>query len=230
MSQIFDITLGRWRPLTTADLATGGGGGGGGGTVGGALETTQVSVQTAVQNVDVNIGAKADAAASSDAGTFSLIALLKRGLANWTTLLARIPALAGGRVPVDISGAIQLGAGTMSATTQRVTLASDGPEVTNSTATVTKLTSIDGKVPATLGRKTAATSLAVALPTDVPTDLVADSAGMLFSPGSEAMSYNYDNGTGLLSNAVVTVGGVTRMKTYTWTSGNLTNESKWVVQ
>lgn len=29
MSQIFDITLGRWRPLTTADLAGGGGGNGG---------------------------------------------------------------------------------------------------------------------------------------------------------------------------------------------------------
>ena len=117
MSQIFDTTLGRWRPLTTGDLATGGGGGGG--TVGGALEATQASVLTAVQNVDANLGAKADAAASSDAGTFSLVALVKRSLSNWTTLLARVPALVSGRIPVDTSGAIQLGAGAVSATRWR---------------------------------------------------------------------------------------------------------------
>lgn len=39
------------------------------------------------------IGAPADAAASSDTGTFSLISFIKRGLQNWTTLQAKIPAL-----------------------------------------------------------------------------------------------------------------------------------------
>jgi hypothetical protein len=39
------------------------------------------------------IGAQADAAASSDTGTFSLLAFVKRALQNWTTLLSRIPAL-----------------------------------------------------------------------------------------------------------------------------------------
>ena len=128
-------------------VVSGGAGGGGGGSSD-TTEATQLLVKAAVQNIDSNIGAPADAAASSDAGTFSLIALIKRGLSNWTTLLERIPALVGGRIPVDTSGAIQLGAGIVSATTQRVTLASDGPEVTNSTAMVTKLTSVDNKIPA----------------------------------------------------------------------------------
>jgi hypothetical protein len=130
------------------------GGGGGGGGTSNTTEATQLLVKAAVQSIDADIGTPADAAASSDTGTFSLIALIKRGLGNWTTLLGRIPALVGGRIPVDTSGAIQLGAGIVSATTQRVTLASDGPEVTNSTAMVTKLTSVDNKTPALVnGRK-----------------------------------------------------------------------------
>lgn len=51
------------------------------------------TVATNTGNVDTNLGAKADTAATSDTGTFSLIALVKRALQNWTTLLARIPAL-----------------------------------------------------------------------------------------------------------------------------------------
>lgn len=49
------------------------------------------------------LGAPADAPATSDTGTFGLIALIKRGLQNWTTLLARIPALVGNRMPVQNS-------------------------------------------------------------------------------------------------------------------------------
>lgn len=40
-----------------------------------------------------DLGAKADAAATTDTGTFSIIAFIKRGLQNWTNLLAKIPAL-----------------------------------------------------------------------------------------------------------------------------------------
>ncbi|RST54093.1 hypothetical protein [Variovorax sp. DXTD-1] len=47
---------------------------------------------TMADGADVTQGAKADAAATSDTGAFSLIALVKRGLQNWTTLLARFPA------------------------------------------------------------------------------------------------------------------------------------------
>lgn len=52
---------------------------------------------------DVTLGAKADAAATSDAGAFSVVALIKRGLGNWTALLDRIPALTSGRMPVSSS-------------------------------------------------------------------------------------------------------------------------------
>lgn len=82
--------------------ATGGSGGSSDTT-----EATQVLVKTAVQAIDADVGAKADAVATTDTGTFSLIALVKRALQNWTTLLARIPALVSGRMPVDGSGVTQ---------------------------------------------------------------------------------------------------------------------------
>jgi hypothetical protein len=63
----------------------------------------------------VDLGAKADAVASTDTGTFSVIALIKRGLQNWTSLLAKIPALVSGRIPVDGSGVTQPVSGTITA-------------------------------------------------------------------------------------------------------------------
>lgn len=39
------------------------------------------------------MGAPADTASTSDAGASSLIALVKRALGNWTTLLGRIPGI-----------------------------------------------------------------------------------------------------------------------------------------
>lgn len=68
------------------------------------------------------LGATDDAPASSDGGTFSVVALLKR-------LLAKLPALSNGNIPVI--PAVQLGSGANTATTQRVTLATDGPGVAN---------------------------------------------------------------------------------------------------
>lgn len=84
--------------LSGDPVAPGGGGGGGSSDT---TEATQLLVKAAVQNIDSDIGAPADAAASSDTGTFSLIALIKRGLGNWTTLLGRVPALVNSRTPVD---------------------------------------------------------------------------------------------------------------------------------
>ena len=52
-------------------------------------------------------GAQADAAATTDTGSFSLLSFVKRGLQNWTSLLAKIPASVSGRVPVDGSGVTQ---------------------------------------------------------------------------------------------------------------------------
>jgi hypothetical protein len=56
---------------------------------------------------DANIGQTSDSAATTDTGTFSVIALIKRSLQNWTSLLAKIPALVSGRIPVDGSGVTQ---------------------------------------------------------------------------------------------------------------------------
>ena len=58
-----------------------------------ATSAKQDTGNTSLGNIDADLGAQADAAASSDTGTFSLIALTKRKLQNWTTLLARTPAL-----------------------------------------------------------------------------------------------------------------------------------------
>lgn len=92
-----------------APAATAGVGGGGGAGTSDTTEATQILVRSAVQSMDTKlstllgqtdgvegpIGAAADAAATSDTGAFSLIALIKRALQNWTTLLSRLPASLG---------------------------------------------------------------------------------------------------------------------------------------
>jgi hypothetical protein len=80
---------------------------------GGAITatTTRVTLATdgpgvlALSNIDADLGAPADAAATTDTGTFSIIAFIKRGLQNWTTLLARVPALQSGATPIGDNGA-----------------------------------------------------------------------------------------------------------------------------
>lgn len=82
---------------------TGGGGGGGGGDASAANQATQITlanvtnsrltlqlteledINTHTTSLDVAFGTQADAAASTDAGTFSLIALFKRLLGKFTT-------------------------------------------------------------------------------------------------------------------------------------------------
>ncbi|MDD3328860.1 MAG: hypothetical protein PHW25_17400 [Zoogloea sp.] len=83
------------------------GGGGGGGGTSDTTEATALLIKTAVQNIDVDLGAAGDAAAASDTGASSLVSLIKRGLQRWTTLLERLPALVSGRIPVDGSGVTQ---------------------------------------------------------------------------------------------------------------------------
>jgi hypothetical protein len=67
---------------------------------GGATAALQTTLNT-------NVGAQADAAASSDTGSFSIISFIKRGMQNWTTLLASIPTLGqklmSGSWPVTIA-------------------------------------------------------------------------------------------------------------------------------
>jgi hypothetical protein len=75
--------------------------------IGAATVEISGDVTADLADIEDSVGAPADAAASSDTGTFSLIALAKRALQNWTTLLGRIPALQSGAVPVnDNSGSL----------------------------------------------------------------------------------------------------------------------------
>ena len=99
----------------------------------GDYKDTSLADPYPTQSADV--GAKADSAASSDTGTFSLIALIKRALQNWTTLLARVPALgpaaASGSLPVTLSNENILdqyitGQGSQTALNNNVLLASAG--------------------------------------------------------------------------------------------------------
>ena len=55
--------------------------------------TLQIAGNSSLSNIDNNLGTQSDSAATTDTGTFSIISFIKRGLQNWTTLLARIPIL-----------------------------------------------------------------------------------------------------------------------------------------
>jgi hypothetical protein len=61
--------------------------------LGAATSALQTTGNTSLGNLDTDLGAVADAAASSDTGSFSVLAFIKRAMQNWTTLLARTPAL-----------------------------------------------------------------------------------------------------------------------------------------
>lgn len=61
-----------------------------------------------------------------------------------------------------------------------------------------------------------------------PSDIVLDSAGTAFSPGSCSHAYTYD-GANNMTTDTATNGAVVRVKTISWTAGNMTAETKWVV-
>ena len=66
---------------------------------------------------------------------------------------------------------------------------------------------------------------ATAIPT---TESVMDSTGQSFNPDSCAHTYGYS--AGLLVTDTATDGTSTWVKTYSYTSGDLTGETKWVKQ
>ena len=74
---------------------------------GAATSLLQTAGNTSVANIDADLGGQADGAAASDTGPASVIALIKRGLQNWTSLLTRIPllgqALMAASMPVTIA-------------------------------------------------------------------------------------------------------------------------------
>ena len=60
-------------------------------------------------------------------------------------------------------------------------------------------------------------------------DTVLDSTGQPFSPDACAHAYGY-NASGLIVTDTATDGSTSWVKTYSYTSGNLTGETKWVKQ
>lgn len=166
--------------------ASGGGGGGGGG--GDASAANQETGNTSLASIDADLGALADAPATSDAGAFSVIALIKRGLENWTSLLGRVPAAGqkamAASMPVVLASdqstvaVVQPGAsasGTLGALNANVALALNGAsgfavDLRNAfTGTITFQGTIDGTnwfplavIPAGSGANTASVTTATA--------------------------------------------------------------------
>lgn len=197
----------------------------------------QSSVDIDVQAVTL-IGLTPDALGTVSAGTSEMY--------STHHAFVRLVASGAGTASVAASMPVSTGSGGGGGGGGEVTIA-DGADITQGAKSQTAATNDSGswsivqlikrglgnwatlldRVPA-IGRKTASGSIPVVMPSDIATDLVADSAGVLFSPGSAPHAYTYSGG--LISTESVTVGGVTRVKTYAWTSGNLTNETVWVVQ
>lgn len=63
---------------------------------------TAVAQEATLADIKAATGAAADAAATTDTGTFSEISLLKRGLMHWSTIISRLPPLSNGRMPVEV--------------------------------------------------------------------------------------------------------------------------------
>lgn len=74
---------------------------------GAATSALQGTGNATLSNLSTALGGPSDTDPGSDTAPGSAIALLRRGLGNWTTLLGRVPALVAGRIPVDGSGVTQ---------------------------------------------------------------------------------------------------------------------------
>lgn len=157
-------------------------------------------------DAQTNFGLIADAAASSDTGSFSLMAFIKRGMQNWTSLLAKIPTLTlvGSALKVDGSAVTQPVSGTVTAnagtnlntsalaleTTQVANGVLIGPVLETAPASDTassglngrlqriaqRITSLIALLPAALGQGTMAQSLRVVLASDQSTIVVSATA------------------------------------------------------
>lgn len=62
-----------------------------------SIDTKLGTLLGQTDGIEGPLGAAADAAASTDTGTFSVISLIKRGLQNWTAVLSRLPASLGAK-------------------------------------------------------------------------------------------------------------------------------------
>lgn len=72
------------------------------------IENSLTTINTNIDAVEASLGATADVAATTDTGTFGLIALFKRFLSvNLAAINNKLPALVSSRIPVDGSGVTQ---------------------------------------------------------------------------------------------------------------------------
>jgi hypothetical protein len=76
-------------------------------------EANSATINSSVSSISSAIGAQTDSVATTDTNNWTVIAFIKRGMQNWTSLLGRIPALVSGRIPVDGSGVTQPVSGTV---------------------------------------------------------------------------------------------------------------------
>jgi hypothetical protein len=103
-------------------------------------------------------------------------------------------------VKVDGSAAIQLGSGVVTATTQRVTLATDGPEVTNSTAIKNNTANIPAKGAATTANST---------PVNIASDqTVPVSASSLPLPSGASTAANQTTANSSLASIATNTGNI----------------------
>ena len=168
-----------------------------------ATSTLQTAGNTSLSNLDTDVGAQADAVATSDTGTFSIIAFIKRGMQNWTTLLSRIPALVSGRVPVDGSSVTQ----PISATA--LPLPTSAATSALQTTGNTSLSSIDTKTPA-LGQALATASTPVVLPAAQITSLTPPTSVTVTQPTAANLNATIvGTGTLAVQNTAAVVGGNT---------------------
>lgn len=74
-------------------------------TNGAATASNQTTGNTSLGSLDTNLGAKADSSASTDTGTFSLIALFKRALQTLTTISGAVATAANQSTQITALGA-----------------------------------------------------------------------------------------------------------------------------
>lgn len=81
-------------------------------------------------NIDADLGAPAEAAASTDTGTFGIIPFIKRALQNWTTLLARMPVSLGAKTGAASLSVVPASDATYITTTRTATLVNRSGTIT----------------------------------------------------------------------------------------------------
>jgi len=172
-----------------------------------ATSSLQTAGNTSLSNLDTDLGAPSDAAATTDTGNFGVIAFIKRGLQNWTTLLSRVPTqgqkVSASSSPVVIASDqsnIKVDVQSMPVVAGQAT---SSLQVTGNTS----LASIDTKTPA-LGQALSSASVPVVLPAAQITTLT--------PPSTVAVT----QATAANLNATVT-GTVAATQSGTWNINNI---------